>query len=134
MRWQNMSFWGCRYSRAAAQHVLHDKPTGPTSAISQPVAGAAAAGPAEIAAGHERTSNAAEPAAAASAAVAADANPESMGDEGLQILPATDKPEAEADSGLTVIRVVIEEARGLPEATSGAQHLCSGAAPASIVR
>ncbi len=112
-----------RYRRASAsaQRVLHDANTDRAPAASQPVAGAAAAEPAKIDVGHQGSSEAAEPAAVALTAVVADAHPQSMGDEGVHILPVDGKPKAEAGREPSVVRVLIDEARGLPEATSGAQ-------------
>ena len=83
---------------------------------SQPVPTIAAAEPAKVEKEPQRSSDMSKPAAAA-----AEAKLSGVGEEGMQMLAEADQPKGEAGDGNSLIRVSIDEARGLPEATSGAR-------------
>ena len=111
-----------RYRRAAApaQDVPHGRTTPVASEASQPVAGVASAEQAKSDARQQQSSEAAKPAAVMAAAVAPEADPQPCGGDGAQTLNGIDNPEAEAVRELPLIRIIVDEARGLPEACSGA--------------
>ena len=114
-----------RYRRTAAepaQHVQHDENRTLAPVVSQPAAGSAAAESAGTDTRHQKSSEAAEPAARATVSVAAEPEtPGCTGNGSAKAPNAAGQPGAEAGSGVPVIRVFIDEARGLPEAASGAQ-------------
>ena len=92
---------------------MDDKATDAAELASQTIAAVAVAEPAKPEAGHQGTGGSPE------AAVAIDASPQSAGEEGAEAMDKTSKPRADAGHN-SVLRIVVDEARHLPEATSGA--------------
>ena len=108
---------GCRYRLAASvPHFMDDKATDAAEQLaSQPAAAGPAVEAVALDTGHQGASGGLGPPSSI------EARPDSCGEDQTETINGAGEPGVEAEHGKSLIRIVIDEARGLPEAASGAR-------------